>query len=180
MSLFTITVPASTCVVRYHQGALVGVLPAGRHRRRWGASDVPVDLRQFRSVVASALGRVPTPPRAAVTAVAAAVPAPPVAALQRLSGGSAVMGQVRELVTKVARGMAPVRSGQGMGCFWSSPRQLSLKLPMFTYRLPSGAKLSSLSIWAPSAGRLPASASGWGDWPSAGMAVRQILSASPI
>ena len=68
----------------------------------------PVDLRQFRSVVASALGRVPTPPRAAVTAVAAAVPAPPVAALQRLSGGSAVMGQVRELVTKVARGMAPV------------------------------------------------------------------------
>lgn len=46
MSLFTITVPASTCVVRYHQGALVGVLPAGRHRRRWGASDVPVDLRR--------------------------------------------------------------------------------------------------------------------------------------
>ena len=70
----------------------------------------PVDLRQFRSVVASALGRVPTPPRAAVTAVAAAVPAPPVAALQRLSGGSAVMGQVRELVTKVARGMAPVKA----------------------------------------------------------------------
>lgn len=46
MSLFTITVPASTCVVRYHQGALAGVLPAGRHRRRWGASDVPVDLRR--------------------------------------------------------------------------------------------------------------------------------------
>ena len=71
----------------------------------------PVDLRQFRSVVASALGRVPAPPRAAMMAVgvvAAAVPAPPVAALQRLSGGSAVMGQVRELVTKVARGMAPV------------------------------------------------------------------------
>ncbi|GMA19139.1 hypothetical protein GCM10025862_11600 [Arsenicicoccus piscis] len=33
-------------MVRYHQGALVGVLPAGRHRRRWGASDVPVDLRR--------------------------------------------------------------------------------------------------------------------------------------
>ncbi|MFM2340519.1 MAG: hypothetical protein RLZZ592_172 [Pseudomonadota bacterium] len=58
----------------------------------------PVDLRQFRSIVASALGRV----------APAAAPAAPVAALQRLSGQSAAMQQVREMIGRVARGMAPV------------------------------------------------------------------------
>jgi two-component system response regulator PilR (NtrC family) len=65
----------------------------------------PVDLRQFRAVVASALGRVPTP--------AAARPMSPTSqprrpALQRLLGDSAAMQQVRSLVEKVARSMAPV------------------------------------------------------------------------
>jgi two-component system, NtrC family, response regulator PilR len=65
----------------------------------------PVDLRQFRAVVASALGRVPsaTAGRAAATA---SVPRRP--ALQRLLGDSAAMQQVRSLVDKVARSMAPV------------------------------------------------------------------------
>ena len=65
----------------------------------------PVDLRQFRAVVASALGRVPTP------ATARAMPPtsqPRRPALQRLLGDSAAMQQVRSLVEKVARSMAPV------------------------------------------------------------------------
>ncbi len=90
----------------------------------------PVDLRQFRAVVASALGRLPaelttgrpapegapahTPGAApAVTrgGAAARVAAPaPVAqrALQRLVGASATMAEVRSMVEKVARSMAPV------------------------------------------------------------------------
>jgi two-component system response regulator PilR (NtrC family) len=99
----------------------------------------PVDLRQFRSVVASALGRAPQsaptvvpanlpshgsatpgPPRAARQL---SRPAPPdltrgdwpastvemqAPALRRLSGDSAAMQQVRSLIEKVARSMAPV------------------------------------------------------------------------
>jgi two-component system response regulator PilR (NtrC family) len=68
----------------------------------------PVDLRQFRAVVASALGRTPqaaAPPTARAPAVAA-VPRRP--ALQRLLGESAAMQQVRSMVDKVARSMAPV------------------------------------------------------------------------
>ncbi len=77
----------------------------------------PVDLRQFRSVVASALGRATA---AAVPAVPAAArtPAPRAArpgeaasshpALHRLAGDSAAMCQVRALIEKVARSMAPV------------------------------------------------------------------------
>jgi two-component system, NtrC family, response regulator PilR len=69
----------------------------------------PVDLRQFRAVVASALGRTPAAP--------AANPAPAAGAtrggsrrnaLERVLGGSAAMQQVRSLVMKVARSMAPV------------------------------------------------------------------------
>lgn len=67
----------------------------------------PVDLRQFRAVVASALGRTPS---------AAPAPAPASAprassrrnALERVLGNSAAMQQVRSLVLKVARSMAPV------------------------------------------------------------------------
>ncbi len=86
----------------------------------------PVDLRQFRLVVASALGRAPasaptvvpsalpsTARRAAPASAAAAndtPPAravPPVAALRRLSGSSQAMQQVRALIEKVAKSMAP-------------------------------------------------------------------------
>ncbi len=84
----------------------------------------PVDLRQFRAVVASALGRPPAlaavgsssapgaarqdaPPVAgrtsAATATASAHPA-----LMRMAGSSSAMQQVRGLVEKVARSMAPV------------------------------------------------------------------------
>ncbi|HET9823330.1 MAG TPA: sigma-54 dependent transcriptional regulator [Burkholderiaceae bacterium] len=101
---------------------------------RAGAYDYltkPVDLRQFRAVVASALGRAPqaapsvvpsrlpsrdaaapgamAPAAAPVASVPQGVSAPEVpAALRRLSGNSAAMQQVRELIEKVARSMAPV------------------------------------------------------------------------
>jgi len=88
----------------------------------------PVDLRQFRLVVASALGRLPPTvpsvvpaqlpvevaekPAKAATVVPprAAAPAPvaPATALSRLAGESAAMQQVRSLIDKVARSMAPV------------------------------------------------------------------------
>ena len=99
----------------------------------------PVDLKQFRAVVASALGRsaatVPTmvpsslpsqhePATAARVPRGPAVPAVPLrsdapvlaqapevptsAALRRMTGHSGAMQQVRELIEKVARSMAPV------------------------------------------------------------------------
>jgi two-component system response regulator PilR (NtrC family) len=88
----------------------------------------PVDLRQFRSVVASALGRAPqsaptvvpsslpseqgpTRPVAPKPAAVVAVPPPaaPVSpALARLAGLSSTMLHVRALIEKVARSMAPV------------------------------------------------------------------------
>src|SRR5882724_5912959 len=83
----------------------------------------PVDLKQFRAVVASALGRsaatVPTivpsslpsengPSPAPVRVVAAAVPVLVSQALSRMAGQSMAMQQVRALVDKVARSMAPV------------------------------------------------------------------------
>ena len=87
----------------------------------------PVDLKQFRAVVASALGRggvvvptmnpaslpsesggaaVPRPVRPAV--IAPAVPASTSQAMLRMAGQSSAMEQVRSLVDKVARSMAPV------------------------------------------------------------------------
>jgi two-component system response regulator PilR (NtrC family) len=86
----------------------------------------PVDLKQFRSVVASALGRsaqtVPTMVPASLAAhaggppAAATRPARPVAAafapgntaLARMAGDSLAMQQVRALIDRVARSMAPV------------------------------------------------------------------------
>ncbi len=95
----------------------------------------PVDLRQFRLVVASALGRVPAaPPVVAKSPIAAPAAAPiaapepqasPVAktpapraaaaslpasnsALSRLAGQSPAMQEVRALIDKVSRSMAPV------------------------------------------------------------------------
>ncbi len=105
----------------------------------------PVDLKQFRNVVASALGRLPgsgptvqpnllpgagrdgvrsaprppaasalpsVAPAAAAAAAAESRPAAPAApasaSLRRMAGGSGSMQQVRELIDKVARSMAPV------------------------------------------------------------------------
>jgi len=73
----------------------------------------PVDLRQFRSVVASALGRLPVPAPGAGKAERAVVEAqnPPGSdhpALLRLAGRTPAMQQVRALILKVSRGMAPV------------------------------------------------------------------------
>ena len=74
----------------------------------------PVDLRQFRAVVASALGRTAggtgTSTGTSVAAAPAAARSAPArrTALERLIGESAAMQQVRSLVEKVARSMAPV------------------------------------------------------------------------
>ena len=101
----------------------------------------PVDLKQFRNVVASALGRLPgsgptvqpnllpgagrdgvrsaprppaasalpsVAPAAAAESRPAAPAAPVSASLRRMAGGSGSMQQVRELIDKVARSMAPV------------------------------------------------------------------------
>ncbi len=91
----------------------------------------PVDLKLFRSVVASALGRTasngPTvqpgqlpsesgtrarpaapSPRPATVLVSPPPPASPSGALARMAGNSQAMRQVRALVEKVARSMAPV------------------------------------------------------------------------
>ena len=82
----------------------------------------PVDLKQFRAVVASALGRPATVPVVAAPAPGSErVPerqrAASRRALDRLSGGSLVMQQVRSLIEKVARSMAPVlvRGESGTG-----------------------------------------------------------------
>jgi two-component system response regulator PilR (NtrC family) len=83
----------------------------------------PVDLKQFRAVVASALGRsAPTVPTMVPSSlpsenggpspqprpVPALSAAPASRALGRMAGHSAAMDQVRALIDKVARSMAPV------------------------------------------------------------------------
>ena len=67
----------------------------------------PVDLRQFRAVVASAAGREAARLPGLQPAPLAAAPVGG-AALQRLAGSSDAMRQVRGLIQKVARSMAPV------------------------------------------------------------------------
>ena len=111
----------------------------------------PVDLKQFRAVVASALGRagalggptidprtLPSAHGAAPQAVVRAASTPPVApsppvsqALSRMAGHSAAMQQVRSLVDKVARSMAPVlvngESGTGKELVARSIHEVSVR-----------------------------------------------------
>ena len=82
----------------------------------------PVDLKQFRAVVASALGRtaasaptvqpsaLPSEKGAPATTRAEPAPAEPPAspALSRMAGDSPGMQQVRSMIDRVARSMAPV------------------------------------------------------------------------
>ena len=83
----------------------------------------PVDLRQFRAVVAAALDVQPMParaPQAAAHPGPAALPEPTRAgdaALARLVGDSAPMQRVKARIARVARGMAPVlvRGESGTG-----------------------------------------------------------------
>ena len=110
----------------------------------------PVDLKQFRAVVASALGRgtvvVPTmdpsslpseqggamllrAPKPAAVAPVVAVSGSP--ALARMAGQSSAMEQVRSLVDKVARSMAPVlvtgESGTGKELVARSIHEVSVR-----------------------------------------------------
>ncbi|AEG94564.1 candidate response regulator, NtrC [Ramlibacter tataouinensis TTB310] len=81
----------------------------------------PVDLKQFRSVVASAIREseaLPLRTQAAPRPAAGeAAPAGAQHALQRLVGGSPAMQQVKDRIAKVARSMAPVlvRGESGTG-----------------------------------------------------------------
>jgi len=86
----------------------------------------PVDLKQFRAVVASAVQAQQTAPAKAMRAAPAAqgeridtsaVPGSGVAALDRLVGDSEPMRLVKSRIAKVARGMAPVlvRGESGTG-----------------------------------------------------------------
>lgn len=71
----------------------------------------PVDLRQFRASVASALGRTPAEVREPTSANTRRERAPVkqvLKAIDRLVGDSAPIRQVRVLVNKVGRSMAPV------------------------------------------------------------------------
>ena len=72
----------------------------------------PVDLRQFRAAVASALGRpaaaTAQTPRDRRTETRASEFAPARGTVQRMAGSSEAMNQVRRMVEKVARSMAPV------------------------------------------------------------------------
>ena len=107
------------CVVMTAYGSAENAVEA----LRCGAFDYltkPVDLKQFRLVVASAVqgsGGVPPPrssPRAPDMRSASAAPAPLAetgtanTALERLVGDSEAMRNVKQRVLKVARGMAPV------------------------------------------------------------------------
>ncbi|MCW5222397.1 sigma-54-dependent Fis family transcriptional regulator [Verminephrobacter aporrectodeae subsp. tuberculatae] len=99
------------CVVMTAYGSAENAVEALRS----GAFDYltkPVDLKQFRSVVASAVqgtGGVPAPrtPRTGGRPAAAAENAG-AAALERLVGQSETLRNVKQRVAKVSRGMAPV------------------------------------------------------------------------
>jgi two-component system response regulator PilR (NtrC family) len=95
----------------------------------------PVDLRQFRAVVASAVGRAaplaPSAPRRRALDAVATVATP---ALQRLVGRSDAMQQVHGLIGKVARSMAPVlvngESGTGKELVARAIHEVSSRAPL--------------------------------------------------
>ena len=101
------------CIVMTAYGSAENAVEA----LRAGAFDYltkPVDLRQFRQVVASAvqgMGAVPKPgsPQAGESAPAhGAGPAAQPGALEALVGNSQAMQRVKQRIAKVAKGMAPV------------------------------------------------------------------------
>ncbi len=112
---------AERCVVMTAYGSAENAVEA----LKAGAFDYltkPVDLKQFRSVVASAIQEVGTPERTrpaagARTAAGERTGAGGGNALQRLVGDSASMRLVKERIGKVARSMAPVlvRGESGTG-----------------------------------------------------------------
>lgn len=111
---------AERCVVMTAYGSAENAVEA----LKAGAFDYltkPVDLKQFRNVVASAIQEscVPVRPAAAAarSAPSAERPASGDGALQRLVGDSAAMRLVKERIAKVARSMAPVlvRGESGTG-----------------------------------------------------------------
>jgi len=107
------------CVVMTAYGSAENAVEA----LRAGAFDYltkPVDLKQFRAVVASAVqgaGGVPAPRSARPGAKPAAAPHDGCAALDRLVGDSEPMRTIKQHIAKVARGMAPVlvRGESGTG-----------------------------------------------------------------
>jgi two-component system response regulator PilR (NtrC family) len=100
------------CIVMTAYGSAENAVDA----LRAGAFDYltkPVDLRQFRQVVASAIqgiGAVPTPgvPPSTATDAASCRPLQGDAALKALVGDSPAMQNVKQRIAKVAKGMAPV------------------------------------------------------------------------
>ncbi len=124
----------------------------------------PVDLRQFRAVVASALGRGPAgdgagpaapnavaetaPPRQRERRADPAAAAGTGSALDRLVGVSDAIRQVRSLVQKVARSMAPVlvqgESGTGKELVARAIHALSPRSAMPFVAVNSGAIPESL------------------------------------
>ncbi|HSV79173.1 MAG TPA: sigma-54 dependent transcriptional regulator [Ramlibacter sp.] len=114
---------AERCIVMTAYGSAENAVEA----LKAGAFDYltkPVDLKQFRAVVASAIQENAVPVRARTAAAAAArtsgnTERAPTgqAALQRLVGHSAPMRMVKDRIAKVARSMAPVlvRGESGTG-----------------------------------------------------------------
>ncbi|WP_019373110.1 sigma-54-dependent transcriptional regulator, partial [Melaminivora alkalimesophila] len=104
------------CVVMTAYGSAENAVEA----LRAGAFDYltkPVDLKQFRAVVASAVQGTGAPPSAARPGQRASDGAAPIPALERLIGESAPMRAVKERIARVARSMAPVlvRGESGTG-----------------------------------------------------------------
>jgi two-component system response regulator PilR (NtrC family) len=109
----------------------------------------PVDLRQFRAVVASALGRTPAADAARPARLAEMRHTmPPRRALDRMAGDSTALQQVRNLVGKVARSMAPVlvhgESGTGKELVARAIHELSPRHAMPFVAVNCGAIPESL------------------------------------
>ena len=119
----------------------------------------PVDLRQFRAVVASALGRgpvvaAPSPGAPPTPTFSDAEPRPRErrteprstasrSALARLVGGSGAIQQVRQMIEKVARSMAPVlvqgESGTGKELVARAIHEMSPRAALPFVAVNSGA-----------------------------------------